>query len=303
MKKRILMFLGIIVCVGSIISCKTKEQETQIEEEIQIEEKVLEEGVLFIGEEMYDLTELPQDIIGDMVANGVIVIDSLTGYLYDTNGMLSEKDIFELKSESTELGNMLEVHVDNVSATYSSNVVLAEFLIENSETVYRTWNAITQCSEEEDIKCLEDYVPCAVTKSRPAYVCIYADGKPMSLQAYEEPLKVLMKAREEERLKEALKEYLKEVSYVPKAITCVRRKGIDGLEERFDYEEIEGALWIMLAAQDAGKMLDSAEITSYDIVVYEKAGDAMWCKVYHHYYDDAWDPRKYWNEEDDNEVD
>lgn len=300
MKKRGLILLGIIVCIVSMISCKTKEQEaqieeeTQIKEEMQIEEKMLEEGVLFIGEEMYDLSESPKDIIGNMVTKGCVVVDTLTGYLYDTNGVLSEKDVFELKSEGTELENILEVHIDNVSATYSSNVVLAEFLFANNNTFYRTWDDITQCSEEEDIKCLEDYIPCAISESRTAYACIYVDGKPMSLQVYEEPLKELMKAQKEDRLKETLKAYFKEVSYIPKGITWLRKAGgIEELEERFDYEEIEGALWIMLAAQEAGEMLDSGEISSYDIVVYEKAEDAMWCKVYHYYYDDTWDLRKY----------
>lgn len=293
MKKRILTLIGIILYAGSIISCKAQEQEKRIEEE------KLKEGMLFIGEELYDLTEEPQDIIGSMVTNGAIVIDSLTGHLYDTNGKFSDKSFLEHKNEGAEFENMIEVHVDNVSATYSSNVILVEFLIENNGTVYRTWDDITQYSEEEDIKSLEEYVPCAVSESRTAYACIYVDGKPMSLRAYEELLKELMKAQKENQLKETLKGYLKEVSYTPKGIPWLRKAGgADGLEERFDEKEIEGALWIILAAQDAGQMLDSAEITSYDIVVYEKAEDMMWCKVYHYYFDNAWDPRKYWNEED-----
>lgn len=103
-----------------------------------------------------------------------------------------------------------------------------------------------------------------------------------------------MKAQEEGQLKETLSEYVKDVSYSPKCITWLRKAGgIDGLEECFDTEQIEGALGIILAAQDAGRMLDSAEITSYDIVVYEKAEDGMWCKVYHYYFDDEWDAGKY----------
>ncbi len=285
MRKRILMLFGIFLCIGSMISCK--------EQEKQIEEEKLKEGTLFIGEEMYDLTEEPKDVIGSMVTNGCVVVETVTGYLYDTNGKLSDKAFRNLKSEGTDVGDVLEVHIDNVSATYSSNVILAEFLFANKDVNYRTWDGITRYSEEEDIKRLEDYVPCAVSADRTSYACIYADGNPISRQAYKETLEVLMNAREDNQLKETFKEYLKEVSYVPKAITCLRRKGMDGLGDDFDNEEIEGALWIILAAQDAGRMLDSEEITSYDIVVYEKKEDGMWCNVYHYYYDDAWDAGMY----------
>lgn len=298
MKKRGVIFLGIILSIVSMISCNAKEiqveEREQIEEEAPIQKDTLKVGKVYIGDEIYDLTQEPKAVIGSMVTDGVIVVESLIGYLYDTNGSVSGKDLYTLGNEVGEIGNLVEVHIDNVSATYSSNVILAEFVMGYEDTVYETWDGITQYSKEEEINCLKDYVPCAVSANRPAYACIYVDGKPMSLQAYEESLKVLMKAQEDGQLKETLSEYVKDVSYSPKAITWLRKAGgMDGLKDRFNDEEIEGALGIILAVQDAGRMLDSAEITSYDIVVYEKTEDRMLCKVYHHYYDDAWDATKY----------
>lgn len=296
-KKSIFTWIVIVLCIGSMVSCNAKEK--QIEEGKQIEEAPIQKdtrkvGMVYIGEEMYDLTKEPKEVIGNMVTDGVIVVESLIGDLYDTNGKISEKDYWELKNEGGELGNLVEVHIDNVSVTYSSNVILEEFILGQDDTVYRTWDGITAHSEEEDIKNLETYVPCAIRKDRAAYACIYVDGNPVSLQIYEEPLEELMKAKEEKRLQEAFKEYLKEVSYVPKAISCLRRGiGLDRLKVYFDNEEIEGTLWLMLAAQDAGQRLETAEITSYDIVVYEKTEDGMLCKVYHHYYDDTWVATKY----------
>lgn len=298
MKKGRLILLGIILCIVSMISCKAKEIQVeegeQIEEEAPIQKDTLKVGMVYIGEEMYDLTKESKEVIGSMVTDGVIVVESLIGYLYDTNGNVSGKDIYELRNEGEEIGNLVGVHIDNVSATYASNVILAEFVMGEEDTVYRTWDGITQHSKEEDIQNLELYVPCAISKNRTTYACIYVDGTPVGLQSYEEPLESLMKAKEEKRLQEAFKEYLKEVSYVPKAITCLRRgTGLDELEEDFDNKEIEGTLWLMLATQDMGEMLDLAEITSYDVVVYEKFEDEILFKVYHHYYDDAWDATKY----------
>lgn len=182
MKKRRLIFLGIILCIVSMISCNAKEtqveEEKKIEEETPIQKDMLKVGMVYIGEEMYDLTKKPEEVIGSMVTNGVVVAESLTGNLFDTNGKVSGKDIYELRNEGGKIENLVGVHVDNISATYSSNVILAEFVIGYEDTVYKTWDGITQYSKEEEINCLKDYVPCAVSANRTAYACIYVDGKP-----------------------------------------------------------------------------------------------------------------------------
>lgn len=244
--------------------------------------------IVTIEGNQYDLTGDLQEVVGQMVEDGIVVFDKEYGidgvdewifWNYDENGQLTV---------SEDWG---QVSARENSLYQNSDLIVSRYELSGKVT-FETVDGITETSTKEELESVENY-----TQMGNAYYALYMDGKMVDPEAFRDTLEEYLDATEEKPMSEATEQFFPQGRCMcfgdPRLYQQMTQNTYVGrnFRERIEQEQqpyTETLLLFMLATEEAYKLLKEGEIETYDIIIY---GGGVF---YEHYsYDPDWDASKF----------
>lgn len=280
MKKRIVslllavgMVFGLTACGGGAGAAKAKDNPM----------------VVTIEGKQYDLTGDLQEVVGQMVKDGIVVYDSELNegrsyWYYDENAQLTV---------SEESGQLLakEYPIRLLFSDENIELIVSRYELSRKVT-FETVDGITEISTKEELESVENY-----TQLGAAYYALYMDGKMVDPEAFRDTLEEYLDATEEMSMSEATEQFFPQgrcMNYFDLQLYQLMTKNVYAgrdFRNRVEQEQqrhIETTLLFMLATEEAYRLLKEGEIETYDIIIY---GGGV---SYEHYsYDPDWDASKF----------
>lgn len=256
----------------------------------------------------YDLTDDMQQVVGKMVKNGLnahqIVYPNTA---YDENGKIYSISIIDFPDT-----NLLYADEFPLCMSIENSPIVVDVYefgsFHKGSVTFKTADNITQKSDDNDLKKLEDFVPmypamgsgdnCAV------YIALYADGENVDLQMYGDAYDAFVKEAECTDISSALESRLDKKYFFRGGLLFLDSSDwYDGNMSIEDFEKnhshFRENIMLYSAAQEKFEALETGKIGSVDIVRYnyktdEKDSPMMWVDYYHYYADENWDRNKFY---------
>ena len=248
---------------------------------------------LTIDGEKYDLSEEFQAVVGNMVENGIYVVDVRTSIAYDENGKYVNKnqeelDVSDIKCCVGEYKstNMPDVHTicDMYELSYPDD---CEFM---------TVDGVDQDFDDEDLEELEGYISIGgITNSNEeSYIALYMDGKRVDLEEYRDTYEEWLEEAEKTDFQGASEKYL-DLQHIPETYYLLTGNNVYSNLEfgKSDYPYFEEEMLFTFAEQEADKALEAGKIQSFEVVRYGYIGGEMSFSYCYYFYDEDWDYKKF----------
>ena len=260
MKKRIISLILALSMVLGMTACGKKEPNASM--------------IITIEEKQYDLSGDFQEVVGQMVTDGIVVFDfeGTTTWLYDESGHCAESEVPERQVYAR--ASLLYPDIGLVMNSYGIT----------RKTSYETVDGVTNNSTLEEIAALENHI-----QMGNFYYALYTDGKQVDFESFRDTYDAYLSATEELVLKEATEQYFPvgPTIHIRPGNSLYQSMTIDNcVGQNFRTLVETGLYWeptllVMLAAADAYELLKKGVIESYDIIIYSQ-GDV----TYEHYFYD-----------------